>query len=98
MEEAAGCVDLACKSATCSWSDLIAASIWTLTLPVLPAALSCRRETKTNGPHLHEMNDFFFYLQAATIISTTTEKVTKPYARCLHPFRVVEREYELMTY
>ena len=60
MEEAAGCVDLACKSATCSWSDLIAASIWTLTLPVLPAALSCRRETKTNGPHLHEMNDFFF--------------------------------------
>ncbi|KAL5484236.1 hypothetical protein EMCRGX_G020697 [Ephydatia muelleri] len=29
---------------------------------------------------------------AATIISTTTEKVTKPYARCLHPFRVVERD------
>ena len=59
MEETAGCVDLACKSATCSWSDLIA---WTLTLPVLPAALSCRRESKTNGSHMHEMNlnDFFF--------------------------------------
>ena len=62
MEETAGCVDLACKSATCSWSDLIASSIWTLTLPVLPAALSCRRESKTNGSHMHEMNlnDFFF--------------------------------------
>ena len=99
MEETAGCVDLACKSATCSWSDLIASSIWTLTLPVLPVALSCRRESKTNGSHMHEMNlnDFiFFYLQAATKILTTTEKVTKPYARRHHPFRVIEREYELM--
>ena len=82
MEETAGCVDLACKSATCSWSDLIASS----------------RESKTNGSHMHEMNlnVFFFYLQAATKILTTTEKVTKPYARRHHPFRVIEREYELM--
>ncbi|KAL5502843.1 hypothetical protein EMCRGX_G009679 [Ephydatia muelleri] len=36
------------------------------------------------------------YCEAATKILTTTEKVTKPYARRHHPFRVIEREYELM--
>ena len=71
---------------------LIAASNWTLTSVPVPAAPSCRRESKKERYIYMNWNDLFiyyFYLQVAAKILTTTETMTMPFARYLHPLRVV---------